>query len=240
MSGEDISTSPAGLNVLSFGILRQYGIEHGMVIKPGGSDIDKDQVCLRLSREKPLVVTHQVHGGSVTLIGKDFASYHPEKIEADGLMTSRPGIRLSIHTADCVPVFLAAKDGRAVCLIHAGWKGTKLGIAAGGFRKFLETFGLKPEGAAAAVGPCIERDCYQVGPEVAEGFPAEVKKPDPEGKWLLDLRAENSRQLLAAGLKGEDLYISGLCTRCRPDILHSYRNERELKGQMISFMEAGE
>jgi hypothetical protein len=239
MSGERLRKGPAGLNVLTFDILERYGINHGMVVKDGGKDVDKDLVYSRLAAEKPLVVTHQVHGDSVISIDKGFSDYYPQKTEADGLMTSLTGIRLSIHTADCVPVFLADKKGRAVCLIHAGWRGTKLGVAAKGIKSITGRFGLGPEEVVAAIGPCIELGCYEVGEDVADSFATEVKKPAQESKWLLDLRAENARQLFSEGLGKRDLHISGLCTRCRPDTLHSYRNERELKGQMISFMEAG-
>jgi YfiH family protein len=227
-----------GLSILSFDILNRYGIKHGMVIKSNGREIDKEPVYQKLGTGDRLAVTHQVHGDHIETIPPEFSGYYPKKIEADGLMTSVPGAVITIHTADCVPIFLADKENKAVCLIHAGWKGTALGIAQKGLQQFMAAYGLKPGSIAAAIGPAIEQNCYQVGSEVADRFGHSVKMSDGNGKWRLDLKAENRRQLISAGLPPGDIQVSELCTFCQHSLLHSYRREKELKGQMISFMEA--
>lgn len=237
MSAEQIAEQ-GGLDILSFGILNRYGVKHGMVIKSNGREIDKEQVYKKLGTGGRLAVTHQVHGDRMENIPPEYSGYYPKKIEADGLMTQVPGAVMTIHTADCVPIFLADKGNKAVCLIHAGWKGTALGIAHKGLQQFMGAYGLVPGNIAAVIGPAIEQECYQVGPEVADRFCPAVKISEAGGRWRLDLKAENRRQLLQAGLPPGDIYVSGLCTFCRQGMLHSYRREKVLKGQMISFMEA--
>jgi len=227
-----------GLNILSFDILNRYGIKHGMVIKSNGREIDKEQVYQKLGNGGRLAVTHQVHGEHIETIPPEYSGYYPKKIEADGLMTAVPGVVVTIHTADCVPIFLADKKNKAVCLIHAGWKGTVLGIAQKGLQQFMSAYGLKPGSIAAVIGPAIEQNCYQVGAEVADRFCPSVKIHEDGGKWRLDLKAENRIQLIRAGLLSDDIHLSKLCTFCQNSLLHSYRREKELKGQMISFMEA--
>lgn len=227
-----------GLNILSFGILNRYGVKHGMVIKSDGRDIDKEQVYKKLGARGRLAVTHQVHGDHIETIPPEYSGCYPKKIETDGLMTQVPGAVITIHTADCVPIFLAGKGNKAVCLIHAGWKGTALGIAQKGLQQFMAAYCLEPGNIAAVIGPAIEQNCYQVGPEVADRFCPAVKISEGGGRWRLDLKAENRNQLLQAGLPPDDVYVSELCTFCRQGMLHSYRREKELKGQMISFMEA--
>lgn len=237
MSAELISEQN-GLNILGFDVLNRYGIKHGMVIKSNGREIDKEQVYGKLGTGGRLAVTHQVHGDHIETIPQEYSGYYPRKIEADGLMTQVPGAVITIHTADCVPIFLADKGNKAVCLIHAGWKGTALGIAQKGLQQFMSAYGLEPRSIAAVIGPAIEQKCYQVGPEVAEKFGPPAKLSEGGGKWRLDLKAENQRQLIAAGLLPDDIHLSKLCTFCQNSLLHSYRREKELKGQMISFMEA--
>ncbi|MDO9391508.1 MAG: peptidoglycan editing factor PgeF [bacterium] len=227
-----------GLSILSFDILNRYGIKHGMVIKSNGREIDKEQVYQKLANGGRLAVTHQVHGEHIETIPPEYSGYYPKKIEADGLMTQVPGVVITIHTADCVPIFLADKETKAVCLIHAGWKGTVLGIAQKGLQQFMAAYGLKPGSIAAVIGPAIEQNCYQVGSEVADRFGPPVKISEGGGKWRLDLKSENRRQLITAGLLPDDIHLSRLCTFCQNSLLHSYRREKELKGQMISFMEA--
>ncbi len=118
-----------GLNIVSFDILNRYGIKHGMVIKSNGREIDKEQVYKKLGSGQA-----GGHPSGPRRSHRNYPAgifrYYPRKIEADGLMTEVPGIIITIHTAaDCVPIFLADKGNKAVCLIHAGWKGTALGIA---------------------------------------------------------------------------------------------------------------
>jgi len=227
-----------GLSILSFDILNRHGIKHGMVIKSNGREIDREQVYQKLGNSGRLAVTHQVHGEHIETIPPEFSGYYPKKIEADGLMTQVPGAVITIHTADCVPIFLADKENKAVCLIHAGWKGTAQGIAQKGLQQFMSAYGLEPRSIAAVIGPAIEQNCYQVGAEVADRFGPPVKISEGGGKWRLDLKAENRSQMIKAGLLPDDIHVSKLCTFCQNSLLHSYRREKELKGQMISFMEA--
>ena len=43
------------------------------------------------------------------------------EIEADGVVTDRPGIILGITTADCMPVLLADEKHGVIGAAHAGW-----------------------------------------------------------------------------------------------------------------------
>ena len=51
----------------------------------------------------------------------------------DGWVTTAPGVLLTVTVADCIPVYLAV-PGKAVALLHAGWRGTAGGILARGAR----------------------------------------------------------------------------------------------------------
>src|SRR4051812_45342737 len=48
--------------------------------------------------------------------------------EADGLATDRPGARVGVWTADCVPVHLVAPEARVAAAVHCGWRGSAAGI----------------------------------------------------------------------------------------------------------------
>jgi YfiH family protein len=227
-----------GCDVLEFNFLNEYGIKHGIVVKTEGHDIDEDAIYSGMTSKSNVVVTSQVHGVNIGRVDPTFDRFYPEKIEADGLMTDRSDVMLTIHTADCVPIFLSSCDGKCVALVHAGWKGTTGNIAALSVESFCSEYDISPSEMLAVIGPCIEKKCYQVGTEVAKLFdPAHIQS-DSNDKYLLDLRSANRNQLLASGIKPCSIYVSDLCTRCQPEMFHSFRREGKLKGKMISYMEA--
>jgi hypothetical protein len=84
-----------------------------------------------------------------------------------------PGLLLAVQTADCVPVLLADTKRHAVAAIHAGWRGTLARIVAKTLGRMHMEFGTRPEDVSAALGPCIARCSYEVGPEVAAAFSAQ-------------------------------------------------------------------
>ncbi len=229
-----------GLLIMRFRLLEDRGIGHGLAVRQRGGNLDAEQVYRAFSARAPTAVTEQTHSTRAVSITAGTGLFYPERIPADALTTTEPRLRLTIHTADCVPVFLASADGRAVGLFHCGWRGTAEKFLEKAVRIFETEYRVGTDMLLAVIGPCIEAGCYPVGPEVAERFGRDVKQPAPDGRWFLDLRAENLRQLSAAGLSRENIQVTSLCTRCRQDLFHSYRREGAgLGGKMVAFIEAG-
>jgi hypothetical protein len=68
----------------------------------------------------------QVHGTHVVrLEARTLAAPLPP---ADAAWTSEPGIACAVLVADCLPVLMALRDGRAVAAAHAGWRGLAAGV----------------------------------------------------------------------------------------------------------------
>src|SRR5437868_3632229 len=105
----------------------------------------------------------QIHSATVAVAGEQ--GVNPEK--ADAILTGMRGQWVGIRTADCVPLLIADRQGRAVAAVHAGWRGTVAGIAGESVRKLSEVHGCRPDELIAAIGPCISRCCFEVGPEVS-------------------------------------------------------------------------
>ena len=89
------------------------------------------------------------------------------------MVTDRPGIALGILTADCAPVLLADIDAGVIGAAHAGWKGALSGVVEATIAA-MEKLGARRENVRAAIGPCIGRESYEVGPE----FPARFLEQD--------------------------------------------------------------
>ena len=172
----------------------------------------------------------QVHGARV-LTGRP--TWFEE--EADAAVSDTPGLVLAISTADCLPVLFHDPRTGAVGAAHCGWRGTIQGVAANTLRKLTTLYGTDPADVRVAFGPGILAPNYQVGPEVVAafqeaGFP-EVSTPDGTGRALLDVAAANRWQLLAGGVKPENLWESGLCTYADPERFYSHRRDKGRTGR---------
>jgi hypothetical protein len=91
----------------------------------------------------------------------------------------------------------------------------------------------------AALGPGIGPCCYEVGEELRPAFGAAGEpffRVGPSGKPHLDVRGANVRQLLEAGVAAENVLHLAECTRCRPELYHSYRRDGPGAGRMISYV----
>lgn len=138
----------------------------------------------------------------------------------DGMITNTPGILLTVITADCVPVLLADPVRKVVGAVHSGWRGTALGISGNAVRLMQESFGTEPKDVIAYIGPHICGRCYEVGEDVRDAFAKEFSKkqrdsyfvPKAEGKYLLDLETAVRDTLQSAGVCGENIRSSGICT----------------------------
>lgn len=148
---------------------------------------------------------------------------------ADGLVTDRPGLALTMRFADCAPVLLYDPVHHVIGLAHAGWRGTVLGAAVSVLQTMVEAFGTRPPDVQAAIGPSIGPARYQVGEEVvaavarAFGDTAGLVRRAADGSAYLDLWAANRLALQRAGV--EQIEVAGICTATRTDEFYSHRAE---------------
>ncbi|MEK7748164.1 MAG: polyphenol oxidase family protein, partial [Nitrospirota bacterium] len=162
-----------------------------------------------------------------------------EKLSGDSLMTNRSGLLLTIFTADCLPVIMIDPDHRAAAIIHAGWRGSLLKIAAKTVSAMTKKYGTNPAslfvGMGHRIGPC----CFEVGRDVWEPIEKEeayegVVTRKANDKGYVDLYRLNRIQLIATGILPEKMAALEVCTACHPEQFHSYRRDH-IRGQnMVS------
>jgi hypothetical protein len=165
----------------------------------------------------------QVHGDRVVQAGAE------EEPCADGQWTERPGEVLVVGVADCVPVFLWDARHRRIALVHAGWRGTAAGVV-GRAIAGLRAAGSQSSDLWMAMGPSIAACCYEVGPEVAGRFAAEVLRREAGGARL-DLRAANRLQVRACGVPEAQILSDPPCSACRSDLFFSHRKSGPRTGR---------
>jgi len=179
-----------------------------------------------------LRLVRQVHGAAVARS----ARATPDT-EADAVWCHRDDGHdvVAVLTADCVPILLADRDGHVACAVHSGWRGTVANVVGAAVSTLRDEAGIAPERLVAAIGPCIERAAFEVGPEVAACFPeAFVER---RGAALhVDLVAAVRRQLEDAGVAADAIERVGGCTHANPERYFSYRRDGAGIGQMMAFV----
>ena len=168
-----------------------------------GDHVQDDPAAVRHNREvfashlqaRPVWLT-QVHGNRVIRLTHgtaDGAFVNPADlagactpVQADGAITTEPGLACTVMVADCLPVLLAAPEGRGVAALHAGWRGLAgagemagRGIVHTGLDALCEAASCDPQDLRAWLGPCIGPQHFEVGPDVLIGFGVDPTATEP-------------------------------------------------------------
>ncbi len=197
---------------------------------PSSVEENRRRFCAALEADPAWLATAgQVHSSTVRVI--DAPRHEPF---CDGLVTTTPELLLAVATADCAAVLLADPVHEVVGACHAGWRGTVAGIVSNTVRIMGEE-GASPETMRAYVSPCIGRDAFEVGPEVAARFgDAVVHRRTDWAKPHVDLKADLRRQLEGEGISPDAIEVSARCTMTDTDTFFSHRAAREHTGRMFS------
>jgi len=221
------------------------GIAHGFFTRHGGvsSGIYASLNCGIGSRDDPAAVrenrervtshlgagdlasAYQVHGTAALVVSEPWAL--GERPKADAVVTATPGIALGALTADCAPVLFADTQARVVAAAHAGWRGALSGIVEAAIAA-MEDLGARRDRIQVAVGPCIGKGAYEVGPE----FKAEFLDRDRDsagffspananGRPHFDLSGYIIHRLRQAGVT--NAAALDMCTYARDEDFFSYR-----------------
>ena len=182
--------------------------------------VERNRERLRASLPADPVWLQQVHGIEVV----DAATALP-LARADAAVARTRHVVCAVLTADCVPVLLAGRDGDAVAVAHAGWRG----LAAGVIEAAVARMSVPAAGVIAWLGPAIGPRAYEVGPEVRAAFvrrdaaAAAAFAPRPDDRFLADLFMLARQRLAAAGVAA--VYGGGHCTYTEAERFYSYRRE---------------
>lgn len=91
---------------------------------------------------------------------------YEEQLPGDALLSSGISEAVWVCSADCVPLLIGDPRTGRVAAIHAGWRGTALGITPLTVLQMLSA-GSKLQDLRIALGPAISRNQYQVDQSVA-------------------------------------------------------------------------
>ncbi len=188
----------------------------------------------------------QVHGNYVHIAKeKDLRPAYGkgEMPTADGYVTNLVNVPLVIFTADCVPVILEDFENKVIGCIHCGWRSTVADIQSNAINKMVE---LKADTSKihAAIGPAIDKCCFEVGPEVIEAATlligesiADFYTARENGKYMLNLRGVVKERFIQLGINPENIEMVGECTLCHPEKYYSHRYSDGIRGSLATVIE---
>ena len=238
----------------------EAGVTHGAITRRGGvspqpwsslnvgATVGDDLSRVARNREltfrafdRPLESLYdvwQVHSRKVV---STKAPRNPDQphIQADAILTDRPGVTLFMRFADCVPIFLYDPIRGVVGLVHAGWQGTVKKIVYYAIQAMMGDYGCRPEDILSGIGPSIGPHHYEVGPEVAlqvqQAFGQDAsgllisRNGDQTPRMQFDLWSANQLALEQAGIR--NIEIAQICTACCTEDWYSHRAENGSTGR---------
>jgi polyphenol oxidase len=178
--------------------------------------------------EHDLAIPLQCHSNNVLKVNTP-----GEYRECDALITNTIHVALVVTAADCVPILLFDPINKAIGAIHAGWRGTIGLIVKRAVEKMKAEYKTDPARLLAYIGPSASVCCYEVGGEVAVMFGNKVVPYDNK-RIFIDLKKENTLQLLQQGVLGNNIEVSLSCTICEKELFHSYRRDGQKSGRMMA------
>jgi len=192
----------------------------GVHVGDDAAAVERNRERLRSSLPAEPAWLQQVHGTEVV----DAASA-PAFARADAAVARARHVVCAVLTADCVPVLLADRDGKAVAAAHAGWRGLVTGV----IEAAVARMSVPRANVIAWLGPAIGPRAYEVGPEVREAFvrrdaaAGAAFAPHRGDRLLADLFLLARQRLAAAGVPA--VYGGGHCTYTEAARFYSYRRE---------------
>lgn len=209
------------------------GLNLGFNTQVSSQEIEQNRGLLSNEIATPLsqiAYANQIHGTEIREVTKGgFAG------ECDGLITTTVGVALAIQVADCAAVLLCDKEQGVIAAVHAGWRGAVGGI----IPKVLEIMtrkGTKVEQIQVYISPCISKEMFEVGEEVAEQFPNAFVDTKSFDKPRIDLKGFITHQLVELGVLDEQIECEAGCTVLDSTTYYSYRREREKSGRMMAII----
>lgn len=179
-----------------------------------------------------MVLTRQVHSDRIDIVDKSHCGMglvRKYKLgNTDGLITSGKNIALVTVHADCVPVYLYDPVKSVIALVHSGWRGTLLNIAAKAVKLMKDIYKCNACDIIAGIGPHIRKCCFEVRDDVyglfAGKFPDYNYLFETSGsKHRISLGGIITRSLTAEGLPECNIHDIERCTVCEKQLFFSHR-----------------
>jgi len=152
-------------------------------------------------------------------------------VEADASYSNKVGTVCGVLTADCLPVFVSNKEGTAIGIAHAGWRGLVGGI----IESLIKSFDGNAEDLIVHLGPAISQLSFEVGEEVKSQYLSKNENFMScfnliNDKYYLNLY--DAARVVLKSLGVESISGGDRCTYNESNHFFSYRRDGNKSGRM--------
>ncbi len=202
----------------------------GLRVNDDAAAVESNRALLRSYLPGEPLWLQQVHGARAIE-----AAQWQSGIAADACVTRKHNVVCAVMSADCIPVLLCDRDGRAVAAAHAGWRGLSAGILEAAVRAME----IPPASLYAYLGPAVGPRAFEVGNDVYETFTRHNPRAGAAftavapGKWLCDLFHLARQRLTEHGV--EAIFGGKDCTYSNPGLFFSHRRDK-ITGRMAALI----
>ena len=158
-------------------------------------------------RNDYLITLSQKHTNKIIFFEKEESV--KSKLTGDAIVTKLKNIGISILAADCAPILFYDPKKKIIGCAHAGWKGALNGVIKNTVEKFKD-LNSNIEDIIAVVGPCLEKNSYEVKNNFIKKFISDDKsniiffEKTINKKYIFDLRGFVNKKILNTGIKNID------------------------------------
>ena len=187
--------------------------------------INHQQLASELNyNQRTLVHMKQIHSDIVHIVQESDNFDNPPT--CDALITDKLNTPLMVMVADCSPILFYDDKKKVIAAAHAGRQGAFKNIVKKVIESFIDIYDSNTNDIFVSIGASIGRCCYEVGSEIyeeAKELDLEYSMQKKDDSFYLDVSEILKTQLLASGVKEENIEISSECSCCRNDTYFSYR-----------------
>ncbi|QOY51554.1 peptidoglycan editing factor PgeF [Candidatus Sulfurimonas baltica] len=184
-----------------------------------------------------LIHMKQIHSDIVHVVNDNDSFTNPPT--CDAIITDRLNTPLMVMVADCSPILFYDDKKKVIAVAHAGRAGAFKNIVKNVIDSFVNNFNSEINNIHVTIGASIGSCCYEVGTEIfyeAKELNLEYAIEKKDESFYLDISKILKKQLLACGIKKDNIEISTECTKCNSDKYFSYRDD-SLTGRFAGVIE---
>ncbi|MCS7201924.1 MAG: polyphenol oxidase family protein [Dictyoglomus sp.] len=180
---------------------------------------------------KNWIIAKQIHSDNINYIKRDNNLFFPKLVKnTDALLVSEKNKMIIMFFADCFPIYIYIPKIPLVGLIHVGWRGAIKRFPFKVLKELFENYKLSPNEIYLAIGPGIQKCCFQVGRNFINYLDEQSMKylEKINDSLYFNLLGFILSQIFKYNLPSENLDISNICTKCSLNF-YSFRRDKTNK-----------